>query len=1282
MALRIEAFDVDVTVRRGTKWRGIVSFGEKVALSLAASRSQRAAAAGNGHGAVGLARNQAAGNGVSVDRGAAPTNGVRSGVATPEVTSGIPRFIAPPLEASGPRPLSQPIAAPAVPSSGADTFRPLFKLMPGATAVTQTPMSRQSRRTIGANGGRPLDENTRRQMESFFGASLGDVRIHADANAAQFAANMGAEALTVGRDIYFGAGRFDPSSQKGKALLGHELTHVLQQRTIEPRRQGMTPGSVEVLESEAQTLARRFETSAAEVQGTDFLVNRYLCTYSVNRRATDAETQRLEALSRGALRTCEEILRARHLDLLEGAARTLDTVTVDIDTSLAGHSDEDIVQVWGRRMAAAIAAKLSGQSTPTLAAAAGSVLKAPDKGKRQPATTNITVRTETFDIEADNLDGTAAALQGLDEWGKTRWNVTYDYDATDGVATSVSVTARITVELPRWTSLSKQPRRVQAEWNRMLAALRRHENEHVRIARERIQKLAGEMSGKPESELPDIHARCVQELDTLSDDFDTRTDHGQKEGVTLDLNVAARPKLTAPNGSLERAETEALALEEAIRTGTAGRPDIHGATPDVVQHKDSEGGKSKADQIREELDSLLPSNSKLEELWASFGTGLPEVINETAYRDLWWRSVNDEEISLIGAGRPLLGAFASDTIAVARAHVSSQHTRLENLHEELKRAAQQKVSRPAATQSTTGGIEDPASAMSRSTGAKPLTSARGLVDSATVLHFLENWQDILKTAPIGMRRLDTSNLLPTPAPPRVAPEFKPFPNSPVTPPTSAFDDQSQQSLRPILFDPNVTVEKILGSPDVEFIDREAHSAMEKVYRECLAQASLFRELANALKEQDANLAVLAEKKLLGQVSALSDYSDEQAGNVIMNMAAENAKAAKRFLDMLSATGTVDWMALRPVHAHLLAGGPGGGRNWSNITARGFVDHLFKKHAEAELERAKTELILQLALAVPTFVALLTPAAPLAAAFLLATDAAAVAVSVAQSSAADKKAEVLSAGAATGVVSKDDAARAKEVADAKKASMVVDILLNALPYLPNVAKGGAKVASALGRKMRWENLAKASMVLGAGPAVGDLVVDLAKAGVSAIARNRAGGSLSLNYMVSRIRAIDRLLGWSRVGAAAGRGGDETLLHLGSKYGLKDYVRYHVHGPGLGREAYPIFLAPTRANQFVNNHVEGFMRRHRDAGAVVDFSVRYATYSGVELRPFIEGLLKSGDPQIINRLALDQGLMEKFLKSAIYDIRIQQGGTTTLYRASVGVGAPGSGAIATQVPLLLP
>ena len=83
--------------------------------------------------------------------------------------------------------------------------------------------------------------------------------------------------------------------------------------------------------------------------------------------------------------------------------------------------------------------------------------------------------------------------------------------------------------------------------------------------------------------------------------------------------------------------------------------------------------------------------------------------------------------------------------------------------------------------------------------------------------------------------------------------------------------------------------------------------------------------------------------------------------------------------------------------------------------------------------------------------------------------------------------------------------------------------------------------------------------------------------------------------------------------------------------------------LRREGYPIFFAPTRANQFANNQVEGFMRRQRDAGAAVEFGVTYATFSGEELRPFITRMLNSGDPKILGRLALDQGLIEKFLKA---------------------------------------
>ena len=96
-----------------------------------------------------------------------------------------------------------------------------------------------------------------------------------------------------------------------------------------------------------------------------------------------------------------------------------------------------------------------------------------------------------------------------------------------------------------------------------------------------------------------------------------------------------------------------------------------------------------------------------------------------------------------------------------------------------------------------------------------------------------------------------------------------------------------------------------------------------------------------------------------------------------------------------------------------------------------------------------------------------------------------------------------------------------------------------------------------------------------------------------------------------------------------------------------------------------------------------RRLRDAGARVEFSVSYASYAGDEIRPFIEGMLRGGDKKILTRLAMDQGLIEKFLKSVTYDIRVTQGGATSLYRANITVGPPGgSMAMTTLPPTLIP
>ena len=77
--------------------------------------------------------------------------------------------------------------------------------------------------------GRPLDAVTRAFMEPRFGRDFSQVRVHADAEAAEAAASIHARAFTANRGIAFGAGQYAPQTQSGRGLLAHELTHVIQQ---------------------------------------------------------------------------------------------------------------------------------------------------------------------------------------------------------------------------------------------------------------------------------------------------------------------------------------------------------------------------------------------------------------------------------------------------------------------------------------------------------------------------------------------------------------------------------------------------------------------------------------------------------------------------------------------------------------------------------------------------------------------------------------------------------------------------------------------------------------------------------------------------------------------------------------------------------------------------------------------------------------------------------------------------------------------------------------------
>ena len=72
----------------------------------------------------------------------------------------------------------------------------------------------------------PLPSSLRHEFETKFGQNLSDVRVYENHQAT----HLNAAAYSQGNDVFFAPGKYQPFTESGNDLIGHELTHVVQQR--------------------------------------------------------------------------------------------------------------------------------------------------------------------------------------------------------------------------------------------------------------------------------------------------------------------------------------------------------------------------------------------------------------------------------------------------------------------------------------------------------------------------------------------------------------------------------------------------------------------------------------------------------------------------------------------------------------------------------------------------------------------------------------------------------------------------------------------------------------------------------------------------------------------------------------------------------------------------------------------------------------------------------------------------------------------------------------------
>ena len=185
--------------------------------------------------------------------------------------------------------------------------------------------------------GSPLPDSVRTYMEPRFGADFSGVRVHTGSDSTQLNRSLSAQAFTVGRDIYYGAGK----SPTDLSLTAHELTHVVQQTGGGTTQRKLACGEPDIF-------LRQGEYNPSSRAGQELLVHEL--THVVQQDGQQLQRALTQAKEGAATGGAPSEREKAPLNFLSTAL------------SLARLSDREAATLWGQRLTSAIALRQSDES--------------------------------------------------------------------------------------------------------------------------------------------------------------------------------------------------------------------------------------------------------------------------------------------------------------------------------------------------------------------------------------------------------------------------------------------------------------------------------------------------------------------------------------------------------------------------------------------------------------------------------------------------------------------------------------------------------------------------------------------------------------------------------------------------------------------------------------------------------------------------------------------------------------------------------------------------------